>query len=681
MRVLFLTPELPHPAHSGGTIKTASVLDYLRRRHEVHVLCFRRRPLTEAQADWCATEGPVETVPLMNRGRTALNLLSSYLRGLPLSVERNRSSRMTGLVSERLAGGKYDVLFVDSWLMAQYLPPAFSGLAVLHEHNAEHVMWRRQAERERNPLLRMLIRLEYRRVRGYEAAILPRFDAIFAVSEADRRALIELGGRPERLRALPNVPDRALLDLPALSYAGTEPVILYFGTLSWQPNIEGLTFFLGSVFPRVRCRVSDARFVIAGRGAPPRLRSLARRTPGVEFLGPVVDAEPLFRRARVFVEASGSGGGTRLKVLNALARGLPVVASPEGAEGLDLVAGEHLLVADDPESMAEAVTRLLADEKQWRSLSERGRALIRRRYLAEVAFAPLDEALSAGAATRPEGQSCAEVVPVLGVRFHNLSRSEAARAIAEMARANGKGYVVKPYSEFMPRAARAARFRDILNGADLCLADGIGILWAAHYLTLRGGPLRALIQLPLSLAAVVLNQGALRTPLRENMAGVDLTWEMLARLDETGARVFLLGGTEEELHRTQEQIEGRFASLRVVGARHGYFDVQGEENEEILGMIDNASPDVLLVAMGSPRQEEWIGANLPRLGAKVAVAEGGSFSFISGVVPRAPCGLRRLGLEWLFRLLRQPWRVRRQMAIAQFLWLVVRERLRSGTPA
>ena len=277
---------------------------------------------------------------------------------------------------------------------------------------------------------------------------------------------------------------------------------------------------------------------------------------------------------------------------------------------------------------------------------------------------------------QPDRRRPPDVVEVLGVRFHNLSRVEAAETIAALARADGKAYVVKPYSEFMPRAAREPRMRQFLNGADLCLADGIGILWAAHYLSLPGGPLRALAQLPLSLAAVGLNQNAIRRPLRENMAGVDLTWEMLRRLDEAGARVFLLGGTEEEVQGTKERIEIRFPNLTIVGARNGHFDVSGQENEAILRAIDEARPQVLLVAMGFPRQEEWIAENMPRLKVNVAVAEGGSFSFISGATPRAPPWLRRAGLEWLYRLARQPGRLRRQLSIPRFIWLVVRERLR-----
>ena len=241
-------------------------------------------------------------------------------------------------------------------------------------------------------------------------------------------------------------------------------------------------------------------------------------------------------------------------------------------------------------------------------------------------------------APRPEGAPPLETSEVLGVRFHNLSRGDAASAIAELARAGGKAYVVKPYSEFMPRAAHDTLVREVLNGADLCLADGIGILWAAHYQALSGGPLRALAQLPLSLAAVVFNPAAIRRPFKENMAGVDLTWEMLAHLDEAGSGVFLLGGTGEEVMGARERIEARFDGLRVVGSYNGHFDLSGEENETILQAISEAQPEVLLVAMGFPRQEAWIAANLPRLQVNVAVAEGGSFSSISGATPRALAG-------------------------------------------
>ena len=268
-----------------------------------------------------------------------------------------------------------------------------------------------------------------------------------------------------------------------------------------------------------------------------------------------------------------------------------------------------------------------------------------------------------------------KTVDVLGVRFHNLGRLEAANAIASLAQTGHQAYVVKPYSEFMPRAAGDSEIRQLLNGAALCLPDGIGILWAAHYLSLRGGRLRALWQLPLSLASIALNPSSIKRPLAENMAGVDLTWQMLASLEGVGATVFLLGGTEAELRGTKERLQARFPSLGVVGAHPGHFDLRGTDNDAVIAEINAAAPQALLVAMGFPLQERWIAANLPSLKVNVAIAEGGSFSFISGMTRRAPLWMRRAGLEWLFRLLRQPWRLRRQLALPPFVWLVLKDRL------
>jgi len=272
-----------------------------------------------------------------------------------------------------------------------------------------------------------------------------------------------------------------------------------------------------------------------------------------------------------------------------------------------------------------------------------------------------------------------DTVEVLGVRFHNLNRAEAANAIAMLAQTGHRAYVVKPYAEFMPRAAREPEIRRLLNGASLCLADGVGILWAANYLSLRGGRLRALWQLPVSLASIAFKPSSIKRPLRENMAGVDLTRQMLAALEEARQTVFLLGGTEIELRGTKERIEREMPALGVVGAHPGHFDMAGAENEALIAEINAAAPQALLIAMGFPLQERWIASNRSRLNVKVAIAEGGSFSFISGSTRRAPLWMRRAGLEWLFRLLRQPWRLHRQLALPVFVWLVLKERLQRGS--
>jgi len=392
MRILFLTPEVPYPADDGGRIKTLSILRYLRPRHDLTVFCFRRRSLSPEEIRW-AEEWNATTVPL-NRGRNAINLARSYLAGLPLSIERNRSRTMRHAVMRSIGSNVFDAALVDHWLMAQYLPEDFSGLRILHEHNAEYVMWQRHAGLDHNPVLRPLVRLEARRVRLYEAHILRRFDITFAVSEGDRQALIAAGGEPTRMGILPNLPDPDLLDRPSLDFARARPVILYFGTLSWQPNIEGIEYFTRSVLPRIRRKIPESRLLIAGKDAPAGLVRLAGATDGVDYLGPAREAEALYQQARVFIETTHSGGGTKVKILNALARGIPVVSTPEAIAGLDVWPGEHVLTGSDATSLAEAVVRLMGDAALASELAARGRALIRDRYTPDVAYAPLEGALT-----------------------------------------------------------------------------------------------------------------------------------------------------------------------------------------------------------------------------------------------------------------------------------------------
>jgi len=263
-------------------------------------------------------------------------------------------------------------------------------------------------------------------------------------------------------------------------------------------------------------------------------------------------------------------------------------------------------------------------------------------------------------------------VDVLGVRFDRLSRAEAARAVVELAQSGGKHYVVKPYSEFMPPAHKDPDVRALLNGASLTLADGIGVLWAAHYLSLPGSGVRACWQLLGSLASLIVRPGALRDPLPQAMHGVDFTWLMLEEIERAGLSVFLLGGTKKEAQGAVTAIRERLPGLQIVGVHEGHLRGDGDDVAEV---INQSGADILLVAMGFPRQERWIARNLARLNVRVAVAEGGSFSFMSGAVSRSPRWMRKTGLEWLYRLVRQPWRLRRQLALPVFVWLVFRERI------
>jgi glycosyltransferase involved in cell wall biosynthesis len=381
LRILFLTHRRPWPARGGGLIKTWALVQHLRQAAQVELLCL----------DSLAAEGGEAPLP---RSRGLGSLLGSYALGLPLSVYRNWSGAAAREVRRRLQGG-FDAVIADHIYTAAYLPDDCPGRLLLHLHNVESLLWQREARLERHPLRRWALTLEARRLRRFEAAQVGRFQRVFAVSEEERRELLALGLPEERSGLLPNVPLPGLLERPPLRYDEAGARALYLGTLSWQPNQRGLRLFLQEGLPELRRRRPEASLTVAGEGAPRWLWALAPSRDGLQVLGPVDEEgeEALYRASRAFLEPVLGGAGTKVKVLNALARGLPVAATPDGVRGLEVVPGRDLLVAQGPLGLAEALACLLASPARWQELAEAGRELVRQRYVPEVAFRPLLEEL------------------------------------------------------------------------------------------------------------------------------------------------------------------------------------------------------------------------------------------------------------------------------------------------
>jgi N-acetylglucosaminyldiphosphoundecaprenol N-acetyl-beta-D-mannosaminyltransferase len=200
--------------------------------------------------------------------------------------------------------------------------------------------------------------------------------------------------------------------------------------------------------------------------------------------------------------------------------------------------------------------------------------------------------------------------------------------------------------EFVVVAHHDPEFRALLNRADLALPDGIGLVWAGRWLG---------------------------QPLRERVTGSDFVPRFAALAARQGYRPFFLGAAPGVAERAAAKLVQQHPGFRVAGCHAGSPDPA--EEDEIVSRVRATRPDVLFVAYGAPAQDYWIARNLARLEVPVAMGVGGTFDFIAGVVPRAPVWMQRLGLEWLFRLVRQPWRWRRQMALVEFIGLVLAARL------
>ena len=231
---------------------------------------------------------------------------------------------------------------------------------------------------------------------------------------------------------------------------------------------------------------------------------------------------------------------------------------------------------------------------------------------------------------------------ILGVRVDDVTYAEALDQVERAIADGGAHQIVTVNVEFIMEARRNPAFRRVLAEASLCVPDGIGVLWASR------------------------RQGR---PLRQRVAGVDLVERIAARAAQQGWRVFFLGAAPGVAERAATVLSERYPGLKVAGCYAG--SPQPQEEDEIVGWVRAARPDVLFVAYGAPRQDLWIARNQARSGVPVAVGVGGSFDFIAGLAIRAPGWMQRVGLEWLHRLLREPWRWRRQMAIPHFMLLVL----------
>jgi N-acetylglucosaminyldiphosphoundecaprenol N-acetyl-beta-D-mannosaminyltransferase len=243
-----------------------------------------------------------------------------------------------------------------------------------------------------------------------------------------------------------------------------------------------------------------------------------------------------------------------------------------------------------------------------------------------------------------ESRTLLPSVDVLGIRVHNVTMHQAISLIRDMALSRVSHQVIPVNPELIMTAQKNEIFRRVLNNASLVLPDGIGILVAAR---LAG------------------------RQVKERVTGVDTVCSLADVAEEHGLRLFLLGAAPGVAERVAERLRKEHPGLEIAGTYAGSPDPK--EEEEICSRIRAANPDILLVAYGAPQQELWVARNSERLNVPVAMCVGGTFDFISGFATRAPGWMQRLGLEWMFRLVQEPRRFRRMLALPRFLLAVIRQ--------
>lgn len=377
--VLAVTSELPWPLDTGGHLRTFHLLEALASEFPLTLVAGcrsgDRQGIDNLRRHGIAVH-PAFVPARSTIGHAAHAAWSAVRRRPYVMFGRHDRTAVRAALRECCAMLKPRAVYLDH-LDSFVFASAFGRLPlVLDLHNVYSLIARREAAEARDRWLRtylgreatLLERAERRAVRGV--------DLTFAVSESERAYYQGLGAAAVRL--VPNGVDCAYYDgLPA-GRSARPPVILYVGTMSWGPNIDAALFLARQILPQLQARFPGLRLRIVGRDPAPAIAALAG-TSGIEVMGRVADVRPHLDAATVLAVPLQAGGGTRLKILEAFAAGLPVVSSPVGCEGLDVTGGVHLLVADR-DRFAEAIAAVLAQDDLRRGLAARAREMVRAQY-------------------------------------------------------------------------------------------------------------------------------------------------------------------------------------------------------------------------------------------------------------------------------------------------------------
>jgi len=378
LNVLVLDEWLHYPPNSGRGVRTWSLLQRLARRHRVSLLCYGD-PEAEASVAARAVDLSLHLVrpfPVPRGARLYGGLLANVFSRYPYSVWKHYTRRYENRLRELLREKQFDLVHCECTVYARFLGAVEKLPKLVMAHNIESQILYRRARCSRTILERVFFGLQARKMEAFEREVLRRADRVTLVTELDAEQVRAWG--VQRTSLVENGVD--VDQFVPLEGKCDSDEILFLAALDWYPNLDALDYLLEDIFPLVRQASPSARLRIVGRRPPAGLKERIARCPGVELVGEVADVRPFLTRAAVVVVPLRIGGGSRIKILEALAMGKAVVSTSIGAEGLAVTDGVHLSLADAPSDFAARTVELLESPDEQRRLGENGRKLVVDRY-------------------------------------------------------------------------------------------------------------------------------------------------------------------------------------------------------------------------------------------------------------------------------------------------------------
>ena len=394
MRLLWVFGDFLHPTTRGGQIRTLETLKRLHARHEVHYAGLWNPKFPEGPArakEYSSFVYSVRhAVPEKTSPAFVLQLAKGLTSKLPVAVFRHASEDMRATIDRLLREHSFDHVICDFLSSA----PNFSDLsrAVLFQHNVEAMIWKRHVEHASTPLRRYYFGRQARLMFDYEREVCRAVKSVIAVSEADAAKMRELYG-VQRVSAAPTGVDVDFFACKVETEAAND--LVFVGSMDWMPNVDGMVWFANEVFPLIKKRIPGCTLAVVGRAPGREVTELAERESGILITGTVPDVRPWLWDSKVSIVPLRIGGGTRLKIYEAMAAGAAVVSTTVGAEGLEVAPDEDILIADTPDAFADACVRLIQNADDRRKLASAARARVAAEHSWEAAAMVFERLLGA----------------------------------------------------------------------------------------------------------------------------------------------------------------------------------------------------------------------------------------------------------------------------------------------
>lgn len=392
-RILFLTHICPYPPSNGGAIKTFNILKHLCSKHDVSLVTFVRNEYEVDSLEFLKSYCSKITYCTIERSgrRNVIDAAQSILTGSSFIISRDWRKEMQQTVLDSLRSTQ-DLIYVDHLQMFQYVPEPAPCPVLLDEHNVEWRIIERFAQTgARSAARRAFAGIEWPKLKSYELESCRRANRVLTVTPQDRSILMEAGVRQEKIIPLPiGVDIDYFRPIPPNS---SSKKILSIGTMSWPPNVDAISHFAESIYPLIKREIPEVTFSVVGANPSSEMKALGDSDPSIRVTGFVDDIRTSAESTAAFVVPLRIGSGMRVKILDAMAMGLPVVTTTIGCEGISLNPGEHALVADRPEEFANAVIHLLQNPKIRCDLGNAGRTFVENNYSWPPIFERLDAAI------------------------------------------------------------------------------------------------------------------------------------------------------------------------------------------------------------------------------------------------------------------------------------------------